>query len=134
MSVGSTSGVVNLAALGTATLTYTYVSAFGCTNSRSITGSVANCASKGVLGSSNQKMEMNFSLFPNPAKGNVLITVDYTELGGQIIVTDLFGKQVKTQTLSLGNNHIDVTAFSKGAYLVTVITKDGKLTKKLIVE
>jgi subtilisin-like proprotein convertase family protein len=128
-------GAVNLIALGSVTLTYNYVNpANGCSNSRGITSSVVNCASKGILGSSSLKSEVNFSLYPNPAKDNLVVTTDFVEIGGQITVTDLFGKQLKSIPLSLGNNQIDISKFSKGMYLVSVITNDGKKTKKLIVE
>jgi hypothetical protein len=53
---------------------------------------------------------------------------------GQIIITDLYGKRVKTQTLSLGSNNIDIRSLCKGFYLVSVLTNEGTQSKKLIVE
>ena len=53
---------------------------------------------------------------------------------GKIVVTDLYGKTIKTQPLSMGNNTIDIASLSKGTYFVSTITSEGKTTKKLIVE
>ena len=77
---------------------------------------------------------MDFTLYPNPAKGIVSFNTEFVEAGGKITVTDMFGKTVKVMPLSLGTNLIDVSSLSKGFYIVSMITADGKKTKKLIVE
>ncbi|MFY7965861.1 MAG: T9SS type A sorting domain-containing protein [Chitinophagaceae bacterium] len=41
---------------------------------------------------------------------------------------------MKTQSLSMGSNTINVSNLSKGIYLVSVITNEEKITKKLVVE
>ncbi len=134
VSIGSSSGVVNTLALGTATITYTYTNANSCSNSRSVNGSVVNCPGGRGVDYVAPKQEMDFTLYPNPAKGSVAITTQFVENGGQIIVTDIFGKRVKTLALSLGTNNIDISNLSKGLYLVNVITNDGTKVKKLIIE
>lgn len=53
---------------------------------------------------------------------------------GQIMVTDIYGKQLKWQTLSMGNNQVDISSLSKGMYFVSIVTTEGKKTQKLIVE
>jgi hypothetical protein len=53
---------------------------------------------------------------------------------GSESVSGHIGKQVKVQSLSLGNNEIDITGLSKGFYLVSITTKGGKQTQKLVVE
>ncbi len=126
-------GVVNTLALGTASLTYTYGSN-GCSASRSIPGTVVNCAARGVDLSNMPKPELDFTLFPNPAKGLVSFNTEFAEAGGKIVLTDMFGKTIRIQALSLGTNTIDIGSISKGFYLVSVITTDGKKTKKLIIE
>ena len=74
------------------------------------------------------------SIYPNPSRDVVSLQVNQFAGNGTIIVTDLFGKQIKTQVLSMGTNTIDVSTFAKGIYFVSVITNDGKRTEKLIVE
>jgi Domain of unknown function (DUF4331)/Secretion system C-terminal sorting domain len=128
-------GVVNTANNGAATLTYT-VATNGCTNSRSINGNIVTCAARGVNGA-NQFIEpiaFDFKLYPNPAKSSVLITSEFVTTGGKITVTDLLGKIVKVQSMSLGNNVIDINNLGKGIYLVNIVTKEGNKTQKLIVE
>ena len=75
-----------------------------------------------------------FTVYPNPAKTFISLNIETLVGAGQIVVTNLYGKQVKTQSLSMGTNTIDVANFSKGMYFISVITSDSKTTKKLIVE
>jgi hypothetical protein len=73
-------------------------------------------------------------IYPNPTKGSVNLYIETLVGAGSIVVTDLYGKQVKIQSLSLGTNTIDVSKLSKGMYFVSTITNEGKTTKKLVVE
>jgi hypothetical protein len=73
-------------------------------------------------------------MYPNPAKSVVSLLVDKLIGTGSIVVTDLYGKTVKTQILSMGTNTIDIANLGKGMYFVSTITSEGKNTKKLIVE
>ena len=129
-------GVVNTVGLGNASLTY-IIAVNGCTNSRSINGTVASCAARGVNGQSsipNDLMTTDFTMYPNPAHSSVSFQVDKLVGNGQIIITDLYGKKVKTQSLSLGANTVDVNNLSKGLYFVNVVTTENKQTQKLIIE
>ena len=137
LTVGSASGTVNTGTIaGSATLTYTYTDVNGCSNSRTITGTVVVCASKGVNTSEpiNQLTNQQFTIYPNPAKTFIRLNIETLIGTGSIVITDLYGKQLKTQALSLGNNLVDIINLSKGIYFVSVVTKDGKTTKKLVVE
>jgi hypothetical protein len=127
-------GVVNTIANGNAALTYTYTNNVGCSNSRSISGNVVTCASRGSNNVSSNLITNEFKMYPNPARNTVTINSVYVVAGGQIVVSNLMGKQVKLQPLSLGNNVIDVTNLSKGFYLVSVITNEGKQIQKLIID
>lgn len=130
----SSVGLVRTVALGTASLRYTVSNINGCTNSRTLNGTVVNCAARGVNLNDAPKAEFDFNLYPNPAKGSVSFNAEFAEAGGRILLTDMYGKTVKTQMLTLGTNTIDINNLSKGFYLVNIITIDGKKTKKLIVE
>lgn len=136
MTVGATTGAVNLVDVGTATLTYTVTTAAGCSNSRSITGTVVTCASRGIAGATAQQLvsENNFTLYPNPAKSIINIQMKTLVGDGQIIVTDIYGKQVKLQSLSMGNNQVNISSLNKGMYFVSIVTNEGKQTQKLVVE
>jgi hypothetical protein len=135
LSVTNPGGVVTTGAVaGAGSLTYTYTSAAGCISSRSITGNVVTCASRGVVNNEQLVSSNDFIMYPNPAKSVISLQVDKLVGEGQIIVTDLYGKAVKTQTLSMGTNTLNIASLSKGFYLVSVVTSEGKNTKKLIVE
>ncbi len=136
MTVTGGGGLVNTVGVGSGSLTYSYSDAHGCSNSRSVSGSVTNiCANRGTNNSTEEsKISSDFTMYPNPAKSFISLNVDKLIGNGTIVVTDLYGKQVKVQTLSMGNNMIDVASLAKGFYLVSVITNDGKTTKKLVVE
>ena len=138
ISVTTPGGVVSTGSVaGSGSLTYTYTDGFGCSNSRSIVSNVAICAGpRGVNTSSNDQVvgSNEFTMFPNPAKTFISLNLNTLTGAGSIVVTDLYGKQVKRQSLSMGSNTVDVANLSKGFYLVSIITEQGKTTKKLIVE
>lgn len=134
MSVNSSSGVVATASTaGSATLTYTYSNSNGCSNSRTIAGTVAVCASRGFTPNIVQN-STNFKLYPNPTQSIVNIYVETLVGSGTIVITDLYGKQVKQQVLSMGQNSIDVSKLAKAVYFVSILTQDGKQIQKLLVE
>jgi hypothetical protein len=127
LGVWSTTGVPSLLGLdtisingvGAGTIKYTYTSAAGCSNSRTLSGNGFTCASRGVNTVDGQLSTVNgFAMYPNPAKGLI----------------NLYGKSVKTQNLSMGTNTVNISNLSKGMYFVSTITNEGKTTKKLVVE
>jgi hypothetical protein len=137
ISVTSPAGLVTTGSLaGVGTLTYTFTNINGCSSSRTIAGNVVVCAARGVNGIENGKLKMEneFTMYPNPAKTVIRLNVKTLIGAGNIVVSDLYGKQVKTQSLSMGINTMDVSTFAKGIYLVSMITSEGKTTKKLIVD
>lgn len=132
ISVSGT-GVVNTGSVtGACSVTYSVTNANGCANSRTISANIVSCGSKGTSSSTNINEQL--VIFPNPAKSLCTIKVERFTGSGTIVVTNLYGKQVKQQSLSLGNNSIDLTGFAKGVYFVSTITELGKQTQKLIVE
>ncbi len=135
LSVTTPSGVASTGPLpGSGSLTYT-ISSNGCSNSRTILGNIVNCAAREINNQSiNQSTNQQFTMYPNPAKSVVSLQVDKLIGAGSIVITDLYGKQIKMQPLSMGNNLVNIANLSKGFYFVSVITNEGKTTKKLIVE
>jgi hypothetical protein len=129
-SLGSVTTLTN----GPMSITYTFTNANGCSNSRTASAIIYTCASRGVNLNDAPKPDEDFTLYPNPAKGRVSFNTEFAEAGGRITVTDMFGKTVRTLPLSIGTNNIDISALSKGFYIVSMITKNGMKTKKLIVE
>jgi hypothetical protein len=98
-------------------------------------GSVYVCAARGIANTNDPLTISNdFTMYPNPAKGFINLNVETLIGAGSIVVTDLYGKAVKTQSLSMGTNNININKLAAGMYFVSVITTEGKTTKKLVVE
>ena len=128
-------GVVTVVGVGAGSIKYTYTNANGCSNSRTMTGTGYTCAARGIsVSGEGLVVSGDFTMYPNPAKGLINLNVESLVGVGSIVVTDLYGKTVKTQALSMGTNTVDIANLSKGMYFVSTITNEGKTTKKLIVE
>ncbi len=135
INVTTPAGVVSTGSVaGAGTLKYSYTDGNGCANSRTMSGNVYICAARGIT--INEKLETTneFSMYPNPAKSQVSINVETLVGTSNIVVTDLYGKVVKSQTLSMGTNTINISKLTAGMYFVSIITSEGKQTKKLIIE
>jgi hypothetical protein len=74
-------------------------------------------------------------LYPNPASD--LVTISLQTLGnGHLTVTDLSGKIILNQPLSLSNgkSQIDIASFESGMYLFNVSTEDGQSNQFRVVK
>lgn len=80
------------------------------------------------------KSNLDFSIQPNPAHGFINIKVDKLIGNSKLLIVDYLGKVIKQQNLSIGNNTIDMSHLTKGMYFVSIVTQQGKLTQKLILE
>ena len=127
-------GAVTINAVGNGSITYSFANANGCRSSRTMMGTGFVCSSRGAADNNNLAASFDFTMYPNPARNTVLIKADFVTAGGQIIVSNLLGKTVKVQPMSLGNNIIDVSNLSRGVYLVNIVTNEGNKTQKLVVE
>ena len=96
----NTSGVVNTGSVtGAGTLTYTNT-INGCSNSRTIAGNIVGCASRGAIDNNSLQATDNneqWTVYPNPARSTIRLQIEKLVGQGQIIITDLYGKQVKHQ-------------------------------------
>lgn len=81
----------------------------------------------------------NFTVFPNPAKDKVHVSIDATiSSKAQVSLTDLSGRVVKSFDTNLipGSNELSlqVTDLANGVYLIQVNTEKGKMAKRIIIE
>ncbi|MBP92958.1 MAG: hypothetical protein CMC55_02440 [Flavobacteriaceae bacterium] len=74
-----------------------------------------------------------FSVFPNPASGMVTIASNL-EQDTRLGVYDITGKLVLTNTISFGNNRLNIASLPSGVYLMRVTTNTKSVTKKLVVK
>lgn len=116
---------------GLGSVTYTVTNSNGCSNSRTMGGNVVACASRGTEEASKKA---NFFVYPNPAKNILNIKVDNLVGKGEIFFTDLLGKQLKYQLLSLGNNTIDISNLAKGLYLISLQSQNNREVIKVVIE
>jgi hypothetical protein len=74
-------------------------------------------------------------LYPNPANSAVTIALSTGEIKN-IVMTSIDGKTVLTRSVDSQNQFtLDITAFSKGIYLITIEDSEGNIqTEKLIKE
>lgn len=70
-----------------------------------------------------------FSIYPNPANSTIHLSVPEGSGCGLINIVDNTGKIVITQTISEGENILDVSALPVGIYYVRI----GEMTSKLII-
>lgn len=75
------------------------------------------------------------SLFPNPASNNVIAKVTSSDHGSyNLSIKDALGRETLRRTLPLNvDEHIDVSAFAEGLYLVTIEHNNARTVQKLVV-
>ena len=69
-------------------------------------------------------------MFPNPVQGNTVFFS--TDKQGTVQIYNILGKLIKTKTISIDNNKIDISSLSKGIYLVKINLENQMITKKLV--
>lgn len=71
-------------------------------------------------------------LYPNPAKSKVMLVHAAAASGAQITVTDLLGRQLKTQQTAAGvsQTEIEVEGLPSGYYIITIQGSTGRQTFK----
>lgn len=130
----SNTGVVNTGNItGACGVSYTITDVKGCTNFRTINSSIINCATKGINSQSLLNKEQ-FIIYPNPASTNINLLVKTLIGSGTAIISDLYGKQQQQQHLSMGINIIDISKLTRGVYMITIVTEQGKQTQKFVIE
>lgn len=74
-------------------------------------------------------------IFPNPTSSFTTVRFPDHFLGASLIVVDLFGKRIKSTTLSATDIRVDLSTLSSGVYLYRVVTRSGRtICGKLIKE
>lgn len=73
-----------------------------------------------------------FSIYPNPSKGEVNITLGESELPAEYKVTDSSGKVVLKGDLIEKYTSLDLSAFDSGTYMITVSQKQKSQTLKIV--
>jgi hypothetical protein len=98
----------------------------------------SNVATNSFAGVNDNKMELNLSIYPNPAGEKVNLSIGQALQGSvKIVLSDLLGHTVHSQEvkdLKLNSVHtIDVSDLKEGIYMLKVSSDEGSTTRKVIV-
>ena len=72
------------------------------------------------------------SVMPNPTTGKVMVETNATD--GEVVVFDMFGKQVASTSIREGRAEIDLTDCAKGVYVAHIASASSTTAIKLIKE
>jgi hypothetical protein len=73
-------------------------------------------------------------IFPNPSEGIFTIALEEGATGAQIAVTNALGEKVKSFEAKGPRSELDMTGFTKGIYIVTIVSNGNTTTKKIVLE
>ena len=93
---------------------------------------VGTCSTAGIHEYSNN---LNYNLYPNPAKGKVSIIMNQQSSELKVNITNSLGQIVLTEN-NIDNNGIidlEISKLNNGVYFVTVSSKNESKTQKLII-
>lgn len=120
------SGMFNPVALGSNTVTYSYIDGNGCSSNATGVITVEICSGIEDIASA------NIALYPNPASGYVTIRFTESNPAVKIEVTDVTGRLVKVQYAeNVTEQRIETASLPTGLYSVRVTTAAGSAVKLL---
>lgn len=79
-----------------------------------------------------EQIAASFSIFPNPVTNYINIQALSKTVANQILMTDASGRIVRVDNSTSTSTNIDFSEYPAGLYLLTVVTDQGKFTKKII--
>lgn len=133
-SVNATTGAVYGVTVGTATITYTVTSAFGCSGFNTYDITVVDAS-----GIANVGNNAAISIYPNPI--NEATTINWTGLAtgsAAVTITDVTGRVVLNTPLQLnapnGNLKLNLPSLKPGVYVLQLTANNSKYYTKIVVE
>lgn len=89
--------------------------------------------------SENVAQELNFSAYPNPASDKLNIVFTAKQKGNSTIqLMDLTGKTIMLQSIATAEGEsthtLDISTVAKGVYILNVITPEGNMQSKVVIE
>ncbi len=97
----------------------------------SLNGREANC---GINSVESIKEEAFFQLFPNPTNGLVELHFLNSDAERNVSVFDVTGRQLSFQKATALSFTIDLSKENKGVYIVTVVGKQSRTIRKLVLQ
>jgi hypothetical protein len=96
-------------------------------------GTVDSAYSKNTTLATTNVSAISFSMYPNPAKDQLHISLLENE-NGTVTIIDITGKTVMQVNISTQHDVINLSSLSRGIYFVNVQTAAGNTVKKLVKE
>jgi hypothetical protein len=87
------------------------------------------CTTTGIERESNASIQ----LFPNPADQFITVVIDFTDLNYNLIITDIFGREIKNEQVNNKNFTIETQSFSEGIYLIKIVNGKNSSTRKFVI-
>ena len=84
----------------------------------------------GTVGVKTNTANDAISIFPNPTSG--ILNINAVEANSSVEVFNVIGDKVYTNSLVKGNNTIDLSSLSNGAYFVKLSSNNQITTKKVV--
>jgi hypothetical protein len=85
----------------------------------------------------NEVKDIDFSIYPNPAKGKFGVrSLEFGVNGGILEIYDLNGRKLLEKQIPVGAEEIevDVSSLESGVYMCLTRTENGSVTKKIIIQ
>lgn len=83
-----------------------------------------------ITGIKNTVAATNLTLYPNPTSG--ILNINTIEVKSLVEIFNVIGEKVYSNTIVKGNNVIDLSSLSNGAYFVKINSNNQITTKKVI--
>jgi len=100
------------------------------------TGNVENWTVNVNKNSDIEYLSSKYNIFPNPSSGVIVVENSYylnTKLENiRVNILNISGKIIKSTVLDKKNMLIDLSNYSKGVYFITIQSKLGLITKKIL--
>ncbi len=90
---------------------------------------------EGSLSTSELEEQVNLTIYPNPAKDQLTISIDLDILDNMSYnLTDISGRQVAQNTIGSKINTIDLSGMAKGTYILNILYGNEVHTEKILIQ
>jgi len=81
--------------------------------------------------STDEKLEEEFSIYPNPVIDNLFVNIGSSN-NAKAIIYDLTGKEVYQVSLEENSNTLDLSQLQRGIYFLNIVGAQNSITQKII--